>query len=110
MLSRDVVLRLAEECDGWSILCPERLRSMGLPDAAVDELAQAFESDLSRRTSTIYVDGRPVNQQYGVYSLELLRWLAKQVGADCAGVVAVGRGTQSEQLKVAIERAVEVAP
>lgn len=101
-MTNETVLKLIEECDGWSILDPSGLRQIGLPATWADDLTQCFESDFSRGTSTIHVSGRPTNQLSGIRDLDLLHRLAKHVNANLDGVKAIGRGTRAEQLKDAI--------
>lgn len=102
MMTPETILRLADECDGWSILCPDGLREIGLPDSAAAELAQCFESNPQEYKQTIFVDGKMTNQLFGIYSLDLLAWLAEFVSADLSEVVATGRGTRARQFQDAI--------
>jgi hypothetical protein len=107
MMSPETILRLADQCDGWSILCPDHLRDDGLSDDLIAELADCFESNPSEHKASIFDnDGRLLTQVYGIYSLSLLRRLAALVNADLSGVVAMGRGTQAEQFKRAIRQAI----
>ncbi len=99
------ILQVIDLCDGWSILCPDRLREQGLPSNLIDELADCFESDPSDGRASIYSDGQLLNQAYGVYSLDLLKRFAALVNADLSGVVAMGRGTRAKQYKRAIRAA-----
>lgn len=101
-MSPETVLKLADQCDGWSILCPDALRGLGLPDSMAAELAQCFESNPQEFKQSIFVNDRLANQLFGVYSLDLLRWLARLVSADCSAVEAVGRGTRARQFQEAI--------
>ena len=101
-LASETVHRLIDGCDGWTIHCPDELRALGLPDAAVNELSQYHETNSGSPGGTIFVEGLAVERLRGIYSLDLLRWIARNVGADLSGVTAWGRGSQADQLKKAI--------
>ena len=83
------------------------MRELGLPDSVAESLEQCFESNPTEYKQTVFVNDRMTNQLFGIYSLDLLRWLAKSIGADLSGVLAMGRGTQAEQMKTAIRHKVE---
>ncbi|MCA8985643.1 MAG: hypothetical protein R3C12_04360 [Planctomycetaceae bacterium] len=108
-MSPETVLRLADLCDGWTILCPDQLKSIGLPDDLVESLADCLESDPSDGRESIYSGSRLLLQAYGVYSLKLLEYLASHVSADMSSVVAFGRGTRARQFKQAIREALSAS-
>lgn len=94
--------KVLDQCEGHDILCPDKLEGLGLPAEFVAKVTRIFESDFSRPTSTLFVEGRAVNQLRGVAGLDLLWAIAKEVDADTSRCCAMGRGTQADQLKEAI--------
>jgi hypothetical protein len=107
-MTSETIERLTNQCNGWTIHDPDALVELGLPQAEADKLTKVFESDFSRGTSTIFVNGKRTNHLRGIDSLDLLYRLATVVNADCSGCVAIGRGTSAEQYKNAIRNALGV--
>lgn len=97
-----VIRWLCAEADGWSILDPDGLIEAGVDADLVNSLTDIFESDLSRGTSTIFVDGKPANALRGVNGLRLLTEVADKLGADTSKATQIGRGSRGDALKAAI--------
>ena len=96
-LSVETIIALANCCDGWSILRPSYLIGLGLPKSTAEQLTRVYKSDYSSFKGTIFVEGKPVDQVEGIYSLSLLAYLAELVGVESTAITAIGRGSQAEQ-------------
>lgn len=107
-IPNEVILKIAQLCDGWSILKTESLIEIGLPESIAHELTRVYVSDYTSYKSTIYVDGEAVDQLAGVYSLNLLHWLGTYTQIDLQAVTACGRGSQADQYKALIEAALHL--
>lgn len=101
-LDSTTILNLLAVCDGHSILPPAELLKLGLPGDVCERLSETFKSDPNTPGGMIYVDSEPVAELRGVLGLDVLAWLAQEVGADTSGVKALGRNTRAEQFKAAI--------
>jgi hypothetical protein len=101
-LDSTTILNLLAVCDGHSILSPAELMKLGMPGDACERLSETFKSDPNTPGGMIGIDGEPVAELRGVLGLDVLAWLAQEVGADTSGVMAFGRGTRAEQFKAAI--------
>jgi hypothetical protein len=93
---------LMNAVDGHSIVPPDELLRLGLPEDVCDRLTKTFRSNRNTPGGMIYVAGEPVAELRGVLGLDVLEWLANTIRADISGVVASGRGTRAEQFKAAI--------
>lgn len=96
---------LLDECTGVDIWSADICRQKGIPDAWIDELADAYESGFDRDDDTIYYDEQPVNQYHGVHDLSLARRLAEHLGVDVARATAAAptRAAEVRALKEAVE-------
>lgn len=81
-------LMLLQECTGVDIWPVDHCRSRGIPEAWIEELADAFESGFDRDVETIYFQDRPVNQFHGILDFDLAIRLGQQLGLDVARVTA----------------------
>ena len=105
-----VVLAVANICDGHTIFAPAAFTNVGAPPAIVAQHTQCYESDLSNPKETIFVDGEPVNQCLGVYGLPLIETICDDLGVEYE--MKMGRGFQAAACREAIRRhfnATEVA-
>lgn len=110
MLPRHRALALLSECTGetlWPIsMCQDR----GIPQAWIDELADAFESGFDHDRDTIYRDdvayvrGEPLNQFHGIRDVDLACRLGHELGVDIDAIVprAIGRAGMVAAIKEAV--------
>lgn len=101
-VDRDIVLRVADLCDGHTIFSPEAFTRVGAPPAIVAQHTECYESNLSDPKSTIFVDGKPVNQCLGVYGLPLIETICEDLGVEYA--MKMGRGFQASACRDAIRK------
>ena len=94
-VDREVVLRVAEICDGHTIFKPEAFTQAGAPEALIAQHTTAYESDLSCGKSTIFVDGKPVTQCVGVYGLDVIEQINDDLGLPSPW--QTGRGFRAQQ-------------
>lgn len=73
---------LLDECSGHDIWSVDECRQKKVPEAWIDELADAFESSFFDERQTIYVGEAKVNQYHGVHDLQLAFKLAEYLGID----------------------------
>jgi len=107
-LPPEVVLRAAAVCDGHTVLDPRAFLDAGLPMDVVDHLTRTHRSDPSHPKSTLFVDGRPVEELSGVYGLDALRFLADALGVAYAR--ALGRGFEARNIRAALQRHLATPP
>jgi len=94
-VDREVVLRVAEICDGHTIFKPEAFTEAGAPAALIAQHTTAYESDLSCAKATIFVDGKPVTQCVGVYGLDVIEQINDDLGLPSPW--QTGRGFRAQQ-------------
>lgn len=82
MIRRDRALAILDECTGDEIWSVDRCRLRGVPEAWVEELADALESGWDDDRQTIYVGDRPTNQYHGVRDVDLAKRAAEALGMD----------------------------
>ena len=75
-------LMLLDECTGHDIWSVDECRQKRIPEAWIDQLADAFESSFFDDRETIYVGQQKVNQYHGVHDLQLAFKLAELLGID----------------------------
>ena len=100
-LPKDVVLKAAYRCDGWTIFKPEAFLDAGLPKEVVDYVTHTHGSDGSPK-GTIFVEGEPVKALTGVYGLDLLRFLANALDIEYRR--AMGRGFEAQNIQAALKQ------
>jgi hypothetical protein len=96
MLDRLKARILLEECTGRDIWSVETCRAKGVPEAWIEELAEAYESGFERDRETIYHQGRVTNQYHGVHDLLLARKLAALLDVDVDRVMRMALGEPAE--------------
>jgi len=106
-MTPEAIRFVCAEVDGWSVADPDWLIENGVDADLVDSLTDIFESDLSRETSTLYVDDKPVNAFRGVNGLRLLSEIADRLGADRSQATQIGRGSRGRALRDAILKKLE---
>lgn len=98
-------LMLLQECTGVDIWPIEHCRRRGIPEAWIEELADAFESGFQRDSQTIYFQDRAVNQFHGILDFDLAIRLGQQLGLD---VESITSSTMTPQTTVrALQEAAE---
>ena len=104
-MNNEVILNVVDACTIEKILSEEALARLGLEKKFYHELADIFESNPSKIEEAFFVDGKLVGACEGVRSWDLLRKLAKSVGADTSiAQHKSDRGTQADALGTAIRR------
>jgi hypothetical protein len=98
-MDAETIRRLADNCDGWSILSTQGMIDLGLPESVARKLTEVHTSDRTCIKSTLYVDGEAVDELSGIYSLRLLAYLADVVGVADGIPQAYGRGTMADHYK-----------
>lgn len=107
-VDREIVLKVAELCDGHTIFKPEAFTNLGAPPAIVAQHTECYESDLSDPKSTIFgPDGKPMTQLLGVYGLPLIERICDDLGIKYE--VKMGRGFQAAVCYEAIRKHFGVA-
>ncbi|QDT13511.1 hypothetical protein [Planctomycetes bacterium K23_9] len=103
-------LALLSECDGDEIWSIEHCRSVRVPEAWIEELADAFESGFQNDSQTIYVptDSHKLaqtNQYQGIRDVDLAMKLAESLGVDAQRVTqtAINRRSVVRTIKEAVE-------
>ena len=104
-MNRLKALVLLGKCRGDEIWPVDVCRAEGVPDAWIDELADAFESGFDADRNTIYLHDQVVNQFHGVSDLRLAYKLADELGVDTARVTstALSRTAQVRALQQAVD-------
>ena len=105
MLTHIKALHLLSKCSGDEIWSIEVCREEGVPEAWIDELADATESGFGTDLDTLYTDEGLVNQFHGVQDLRLAMKLGEFLGVDISEVAyqAFGRTAQVRAIKEAVE-------
>ena len=93
------ILRASAMCDGHSILNPQALVDVGLPEPLVQQLTHTHDSDGTHK-GTIQQAGQPVAEVRGVYGLHLLEFLAGALGVSYRQ--CLGRGSQARAIQQAL--------
>jgi hypothetical protein len=99
----EVLLKVADLCDGWGIFKPQTFIDMGLDPAIVSTYTCMHLSDADdpKQQITNKATGKQVEAMKGVYGLDLLRAIAKAFEIEDAPYS--GRGKQArfyqEELK-----------
>lgn len=105
VLQRHLALTLLDECTGRDIWPVDHCRSRGVPEAWIEELADALESNFHTDRDTIYVASGPTNQFHGVRDVDLAIKLGKELGIDVhrATSLAISRQGIVQAIKEAVE-------
>lgn len=82
MIRRDRALAILDECTGDEIWSVEHCRLRGVPEAWVEELADALESGWDDDRQTIYLGDRPTNQYHGVRDVDLAKLAGAGLGVQ----------------------------
>ncbi|WP_153558643.1 hypothetical protein [Roseimaritima sediminicola] len=85
-MRRDRALALLSECTGDDIWSPEHCRLRGIPEAWIDELAEAYESGFRADRETIYEGGQVTNQYHGIRDVFLAIKLGEVLGVDAHSI------------------------
>jgi hypothetical protein len=103
-IPRHRALALLSRCRGDEIWSLQHCREQGVPEAWIDELADAFESGFCSDQQTIYVGATPTNQYHGVRDLDLAFKLGRSLGVRVDQVTAssFGRRAKVEAIKQAL--------
>ncbi len=103
-MPRHRALAILDECRGDEIWSVEHCRMRGVPEAWIEELADAFESGFNSDSQTIYWNGQTTNQFHGVHDVKLAIAVAQSMGLDVDRVTeaALGRRGIVQAIKEAV--------
>lgn len=101
------ILKLADKCNSHRIIEINELLEAGLSPLAASQLVRTYISDESTDETTLYRNGFPVHYATGIYSLDLLHYLAEYVGADLGRVLMADRRQLADEYKKAIRERIE---
>ncbi|TWT48172.1 hypothetical protein Pla22_51730 [Rubripirellula amarantea] len=104
MIARDRALALLTQCTGETIWPLDHCQEQRVPQAWIDELADAFESSFDRDRDTIYFQERPTNHFHGIRDVDLAIKLAGVLGVDMSRIE--GRVASRSAMVAAIKDAV----
>jgi hypothetical protein len=91
-----VILAAADICDGHTIMKPKAFLELGLHKDMVKAHTHVIVSDFSDHKSTIFgSDGKPVASMEGVYGLDVLSDIVRQLKLQCHDFF--GRGSQARE-------------
>lgn len=79
-------VQLLMRCRGDEVWSVETCREERIPEAWIDELADAYESGFDRPDNTLFTERGLINQYHGVHDLRLAYKLAEFLGIDWEGV------------------------
>lgn len=88
-MNRWQLLDMLSECTGETIWPLDYCRQRGVPTAAIEAIARAYESGPRTTGEAIFLDDRWVNQFEGIADADLAVWIARQLGVDIAPILAV---------------------
>lgn len=103
-IRRDRALAILGECSGDHIWSVEHCRLRRVPEAWIEELADAFESGFFDDRQTIYVGECQTNQYEGVRDLDLAVRAGESLGVDVerACSVSLSRAGLVQSIKRAV--------
>ena len=87
-LPRHRLLAILGECTGDDLWSVEHCRQRGVPEAWIEELADAFESGFQTDSQTIYEGNQATNQYHGIRDVDLAVLAAASMGVDVDRVAA----------------------
>jgi len=97
-----VILAVADICDGHTIMKPKAFLELGLHKDMVKAHTHVIKSDFSDHKSTIFgPDGKPVESMEGVYGLDVLADIVRQLKLNYHDFL--GRGFQAREWQRVIE-------
>ena len=97
----EIVLAVAEICDGHTIFTPEAFIETGAPPALIAQHTKCYESNPSSAKETIFgEDGAAMNQCLGVYGLQMIQVICGDLGVKYESTI--GRGFQAASCRAAI--------
>jgi hypothetical protein len=103
-IPRDRALALLSQCRGDEIWSVQHCREQGVPEAWIEDLADAFESGYRSDHERIYVGSDRTNQYHGLRDLDLAIRLGETMGLRVDRVTAnvLGRRAVVDAIKQAI--------
>lgn len=105
----NIVLAAAELCDGHTIMDPQAFLDVGVPQEMVDRCTTIYESDFSNPKYTISgPDGKPVNQMRGIYGLDALSTMIRDL--NIVAPAKFGRGSQAYAWRDELKKHFESKP
>lgn len=103
-----LIRRLIEACSGHGILSTQSLIDAGIPEGIVAPLERTNETNIKSPSSTIFANGGIVGAAKGIYDMELLEQICKDLGID-KNTPYMGRGSQARELKERINKHFETS-
>ena len=98
----DLVLALLEYCDGWNVLDSSLLKEEGFPEQLVDRVTEEHRSKQNGKAAVLGVDCSKVDSLKGVFCLDLLYNIAKDLELSSAMTKAKNKLCQEEQAKILV--------
>lgn len=99
-MTPEQIMACVDECDGWKIFSPEELIELGLPEDGVHNFVRTYKSDGSAKGSIWNNSGEMVKELTGIYGLEFLIKVARELGVEYDD--AMGRGFQARNIQKAL--------
>ncbi len=101
---RHRLLALLAECTGDDIWSVPHCRERRVPEAWIEELADAHESGFRSNRQTIYTDRGVTNQYHGIRDVDLAIRLARSLGitVDRSAIDRFGRTRLVQEIKDAV--------
>ena len=87
-IPRDRLLAILDECTGDDLWSVQHCRLRRVPEAWIEELADAFESGFRDDSQTIYEGKQTTNQYHGVRDVDLATRAAESLGMDVDRITA----------------------
>jgi hypothetical protein len=106
--SPKAVLRLIRAIggDGWSIYPVDWYTDFGVPTELIKPLEETLKSDFRHPKTTLFTNGKPVEELVGVYTLRVLYQIAENIGVENDALKSAfsktGRGFQAQELSEVI--------
>jgi len=103
-LPRHRLLSLLAECTGDDIWSITHCRARRVPEAWIEDLADAYESGFDSSSQTIYTDDGMTNQYHGIRDVDLAIRLAESLGINVApsAIARLGRARLVHEIKEAV--------
>ena len=104
MITRDRALVLLTECTGDTIWPLDICKAKSVPDAWIEELADALESGFDRDADTIYFNESKTNHFHGIRDVDLAAKCGESLGIDVGRLQrqSLGRSALVAAIKEAV--------
>jgi len=95
LLEPSVIRKVVEvvQGDGWTIFKPDVFIEVGVPESLIKQYTRTHHSDKSSPKSTVFANGKAVNKLVGVYGLNVMDGIVRDLGLKPGSFM--GRGFQA---------------